>query len=225
LPSPGAMLRARTAPLIRGAVALHAHALHSLAAHQARAMKQAGRLPSKFKYTRNGGKPRVDKSFVEPERAWIVVDAYGEVMGRLASRIVPLLTGKHKPTFQNHHDVGDNVIIVNAAYVVATGKAMEKKKYYHHTLYPGGLKTTPLWRLFEQNPIEPLRRAIFGMLPHNKLRYQRMARLRMFPTAEHAQEASLRAANGLAFRAILPPDDAPVRLERIQPASEARDTP
>jgi large subunit ribosomal protein L13 len=199
------------------------HSVYSMSEHQARAMKQSGKVANKFQFSR--GRPRVDKSFVEPERAWILVDGYSEVMGRLAARIVPLLTGKHKPTFQNYRDCGDNVIIVNAAYVVVTGKTMEKKLYRHHTLYPGGLKTTPLWRLFEINPVEPLRRAIFGMLPKNKLRWQRMSRLRLYPTAEHAQEATLRAADGLAFRAVFPEGDGPARLERILPASEARDTP
>ena len=195
---------------------------NSIAAHQARAIKRAGHVANKFRFSR--GKPRVDKCFAEPQRAWILVDAYGEVMGRLASRIVPLLTGKHKPIYQPHRDCGDNVVIVNAAYTVVTGKTMDVKKYRHHTTYPGGLRTTPLWRLFEQNPVEPLRRAIFGMLPKNRLRHQRMTRLRMYPAGMHAQEATLRAANGLAFRARLPPGDGPAILERISPAIESRDS-
>ena len=210
-----ALFRSAPTALFRG--------VHSLAEHQARAMKRAGAVANKFSFSR--GKPRVDKSFHEPERAWIVIDAHGEVMGRLASRIVPLLMGKHKPIYQPHRDCGDNVIVVNAAYVVVTGKTMDQKKYYHHSGYPGGLKTTPLWRLFEQNPVEPLRRAIFGMLPKNKLRHQRMKRLRMYPAGEHAQEATLRAANGLAFRARLPPGEGPAQLERIAPSAEAQDTP
>lgn len=195
----------------------------SLSAHQSRAMKRAGAVANKFRFSR--GKPRVDKCFAEPERAWILVDGYGEVMGRLASRLVPLLTGKHKPIYQSHRDCGDHVVVVNAAYTVVTGKTMEQKRYYRHTTWPGGLRTTPLWRLMEENPVEPLRRAIFGMLPKNRLRHQRMTRLRLYPAGEHAQEATLRAADGLAFRARLPPGDGPAILERIAPASEARDTP
>jgi large subunit ribosomal protein L13 len=197
----------------------------SLSAHEARAMKRAGAVANKYRFARGNGMPRVDKCFAEPERAWILVDGYGEVMGRLASKLVPLLTGKHKPIYQPYRDCGDYVVVVNAGFTVVTGKRMEKKKYYHHTQYPGGLKTMPLWRLFEQNPVEPLRRAIFGMLPKNRLRHQRMTRLRLYPTAMHAQEATLRAANGLAFRAKLPPGDGAAILERIAPASEARNTP
>mmetsp|Transcript_44244 Transcript_44244/g.116278 ORF Transcript_44244/g.116278 Transcript_44244/m.116278 type:complete len:217 (-) Transcript_44244:185-835(-) len=193
----------------------------SLSAHQARAVKARGAVANKFRFSR--GKPRVDKCFVEPERAWILVDGYGEVLGRLASRIVPLLTGKHKPIHQPYRDCGDNVVVVNAAYAVVTGKTMSEKKYYHHTTYPGGLRTTPLWRLYEQNPVEPLRRAIFGMLPKNRLRHQRMKRLRLYPAGAHAQEATLRASDGLAFRATLPPGDAPAVLERIAP--DGSDTP
>ena len=143
-------------------------------------------------------------------------------MGRLASKIVPLLMGKHKPIYQPQRDCGDHVVVVNAAFVIVSPKAMQLKKYYHHSQYPGGLKTTPLWRLFEQNPTEPLRRAIFGMLPKNRLRHQRMSRLRLYPAAEHAQEASFRDFHGKAFRARWPANDGPAVLERILPASDER---
>ena len=192
---------------------------YSLAAHQHRAEKQKGRVPNKFAFTRQGGKPRVDKKFAECERAWILVDAYGESMGRLASKIAQLLTGKHKPIFAHKRDVGDHVVVVNAAFVVVPQNALDVKKYYSHSGWPGGLKTKPLWRLFEDNPIEPLRRAIFGMMPTNKLRYQRMTRLKMYPTAEHTHEAQFRGLNNKAFKAILPGHA--VQLERIRPALES----
>ena len=196
---------------------LFARAMHqySLSAHQWRAMNQAGKVPNKFAFTR--GKPRVDKKFEECERAWILVDGYGQSMGRLASQIAQLLTGKHKPIFAHKRDVGDHVVVVNAAFVVVPQKAFDIKKYYSHSGWPGGLKTKPLWRLFEDNPTEPLRRAIFGMMPHNKLRYQRMTRLRLYPTAEHAHEATFKASDTKAFRAVLP-DRFAVQLERIRPA-------
>lgn len=193
--------------------------LYTMVEHQARAMQQAGRLPSKYQFRK--GKPRMDKKFAEPERAWILIDAYGEQMGRLASKIVPLLCGKHKPIYQPHRDCGDYVVIVNAAYIVASEKAFDNKRYYHHSGYPGGLKTKPLWRLFEENPTEPLRRAIFGMMPHNRLRHQRMTRLRLFPAGEHAQESQFRAFGNKAFRGILPPGDRAIQLQRIPPAMEA----
>lgn len=194
--------------------------------HQARAMQQAGRVANKYSFPHRG-LARMDKKFVEPERAWILIDAWGQSLGRLAARIAPLLAGKHKPTFQPVRDVGDHVVVVNAAYIVVPEKAMDNKKYYHHSGYPGGLKTTPLWRLFESNPTEPLRRAIFGMLPKNRLRHQRMARLRLFPAGEHAQEAQFRAFQGKAFRGRMsgPNGKGPMVLERIQPAENATSTP
>ena len=196
---------------------------YTLSQHQARAIKQAGRLPSK----RGWPHRRMDKKFAEPERAWLLIDAYGESLGRLASRIVGLLCGKHKPIYQPHRDVGDHVVVVNAAFVVVPPKAMENRKYYHHSGYPGGLKITPLWRLVEQNPTEPLRRAIFGMLPKNRLRHQRMNRMRIYPGAEHAQEANFRAYNAKAFRAVMPPTETSAQLERIRPANDdpTRNTP
>ena len=190
---------------------------YSLAQHQWRAEKQAGRVPNKFAFTR--GKPRVDKKFAECERAWILVDAYGEPMGRVASKVAQLLVGKHKPIFAHKRDVGDHVVVVNAAFCVVPQNALDTKKHYSHSGWFGGLKTKPLWRLFEDNPVEPLRRAIFGMMPTNKLRYQRMTRLRMYPTAEHKHEQQFRAAGGKAFRALLPGHA--VQLERILPATEA----
>ena len=118
--------------------------------------------------------------------------------------------------------VGDHVVVVNAAYVVVPQNALDTKKYYSHSGWMGGLKTKPLWRLFEDNPTEPLRRAIFGMMPRNKLRYQRMTRLRLYPTAEHTHESQFRAAGAKAFRALPTCDSSrqpgTMQLERIQPA-------
>jgi large subunit ribosomal protein L13 len=222
VPQPRRCVHAHMLPQFGGPLRLLSRGLYSLAEHQHRALQQAGRLPSKFRFTR--GKPRVDKRFVEPERAWILMDGYGEVMGRLASRIVPLLMGKHKPIYQAHRDVGDHVVVVNAAYVVVGDKAMKHKNYDQHSGYPGGLKVTPLSRLFEQNPTEPLRRAIFGMLPKNRLRHQRMSRLRLYPAGGHAQEAAFRDFHGKAFRARLPASDGAAVLERIRPAADERDT-
>ena len=168
-------------------------ATYSLAQHQHRAEQKQGRVPNKYAFTR--GKPRGDKKFAECERAWILVDGYGEPMGRLASKIVQLLIGKHKPIFAHKRDVGDHVIVVNAAYVLVPQNALDTKKHYHHSGWPGGLKTKPLYRLFEENPTEPLRRAIWGMMPTNRLRYQRMTRLRLYPTAHHLHEAQLRGGD------------------------------
>lgn len=106
------------------------------------------------------------------------IDATNKVLGRLATEIAVLLRGKHKPTFQPNQDMGDFVIVKNVGKVKITGKKMENKKYYHHTGYMGGLKTVPMKKIFERNPAEVLRRAVFGMLPTNKLRAEQIKRLK-----------------------------------------------
>lgn len=106
------------------------------------------------------------------------IDARNKVLGRLATKIAVLLRGKHKPTFQPNQDMGDFVIVKNVGKVKITGKKMENKKYYHHTGYMGGLKTVPMKKIFERNPAEVLRRAVFGMLPTNKLRAEQIKRLK-----------------------------------------------
>ncbi len=192
-------------------VAVAMQSLRALAAHQARAMKQAGAIANKY----GNNKRRMDRKFEEPARAWVLVDAYGEVLGRLASRIVPLLCGKHKPITQNCRDTGDYVVVVNASKVILTGRGYDTKWYRHHSGYMGGLKSTPLWRVFEQNPVEPLRRAIFGMMPKNRLRHQRMSRLRMYPGPEHAHDACFHDPNTPAFRADVGDGKGPLQLRRI----------
>lgn len=106
------------------------------------------------------------------------IDATNKVLGRLATEIAVLLRGKHKPTFQPNQDMGDFVIVKNVGKVKITGKKMENKKYYHHTGYMGGLKTVPMKKIFKRNPAEVLRRAVFGMLPTNKLRAEQIKRLK-----------------------------------------------
>ena len=129
------------------------------------------------------------------------------------------------PHRATRHQVGDHVVVVNAAYALVPQNALDTKKHYSHSGWPGGLKTKPLWRLFEDNPTEPLRRAIWGMMPVNKLRYQRMTRLRLYPTAQHTHEAQFRAGDGKAFKAVPHCDAArqpgTMQLERIRPAAEA----
>jgi len=107
------------------------------------------------------------------------IDATNKVLGRLATEIAVLLRGKNKPDFAPNKDIGGFVIIKNADRIRFTGKKFEQKKYYHHTGYLGGLKETPLKRIFERNPGEVLRRAVFGMLPKNKLRAKQIKRLKI----------------------------------------------
>jgi len=155
---------------------------------------------------------RKDKAFVDCERAWLRVDAQGQVMGHVASKVVQLLCGKHKPIYQPQRDVGDYVVILNAAKVVLTGKKREQKRYYHHTGYPGGLKTLYFEDMFAANPVRPLRLAIWGMMPKNKLKRQRMNRLRLFPGAAHTCESQFRDPQTKAFDVILPLGSPPARL-------------
>ncbi|RKQ61865.1 LSU ribosomal protein L13P [Thermovibrio guaymasensis] len=123
------------------------------------------------------------------QRDWYLVDATGKTLGRLASEIAKILMGKHKPTYTPHVDGGDFVVVVNAEKIFVTGKKLDKKIYYKHTLYPGGLKETPLRKMLQEKPEEVIRLAVRGMLPKNKLRDRRMRRLKVYAGPEHPHKA------------------------------------
>jgi large subunit ribosomal protein L13 len=125
----------------------------------------------------------------EVQRDWYLVDATGKTLGRLASEIAKLLMGKHKPTYTPHVDGGDFVVVVNAEKIHVTGKKLDRKIYYKHTLYPGGLKETPLRKMLQEKPEEVIRLAVRGMLPKNKLRDRRMKRLKVYAGPEHPHKA------------------------------------
>jgi large subunit ribosomal protein L13 len=125
----------------------------------------------------------------EIDRKWYVVDASGETLGRLASRIAHVLRGKHKPTFSPHLDMGDHVIVVNAEKVAVTGRKEERKVYYRHTGYPGGLRTTTYREMMEKHPERVIRKAVRGMLPHNVLGRQTLKKLRVYAGPEHRHAA------------------------------------
>lgn len=108
------------------------------------------------------------------------IDATGKVLGRLAAEIAVLLRGKNKPDFSPHIDVGDSVVVINTSKIKVTGKKAEQKKYYRHSGYPGGIKETAYKKLFEKDSNEVLRKAIYGMLPKNKLRAKMMRRLKLY---------------------------------------------
>src|SRR4030042_3259388 len=112
------------------------------------------------------------------KKATHTIDASGRTLGRLATEIANLLRGKNKPDFLPYKDTGDFVLIKNTDKIKFTGKKLEKKKYYRHSGYLGGLKETPLKKLFQQNPKEVLRKAVFGMLPKNKLRARIIKKLK-----------------------------------------------
>ncbi|MCL6566247.1 MAG: 50S ribosomal protein L13 [Acidobacteriia bacterium] len=130
---------------------------------------------------------------------WWVIDAAGQVLGRVATRAARLLIGKDKPQFTPHLDCGDHVVIINAAQVRLTGKKLEQKVYRHHSGYPGGLKEVAAARLYRERPEVMVRDAVLGMLPKNKLRAHRARKLRVY-----------RDASGLARHAAQKPQ--PVTL-------------
>lgn len=122
-------------------------------------------------------------------RKWYVVDASQAPLGRVATQVAKLLTGKDKPMFTHHIDTGDYVIIINAAKVQVTGNKMWTKKYYHHSGHPGGLKEATMAEKMEKDPTHAIFHAVRGMLPVNKLRDGRLDRLKIYADAEHAHEA------------------------------------
>ncbi|WP_214468432.1 50S ribosomal protein L13 [Microbacterium flavescens] len=125
----------------------------------------------------------------EIQRDWLIIDATDVVLGRLASHAARLLRGKHKPTFANHVDTGDFVIIINAEKVALTGQKLEKKKAYRHSGYPGGLSSVTYDELLTKNPERAVEKAIRGMLPKNSLGAQQLRKLKVYRGAEHPHSA------------------------------------
>ncbi len=123
------------------------------------------------------------------ERKWYVVDAAGMTLGRLASQVAAILRGKNKPTFTPHFDAGDFVIIVNASKVEMTGKKLDQKYYYHHSGYPGGLKSISYRKLMAEKPEFAVKHAIVGMLPKGPLGRQMARKLRVYAGPEHEHAA------------------------------------
>jgi large subunit ribosomal protein L13 len=125
------------------------------------------------------------------KRDWVVIDANGQTLGRVATQIAALLIGKHKPTFTPGVPMGDNVVVINAANITVTGNKMTEKHYYRHSNYPGGLKSISLRDQLEQHPDRVIRAAVWGMLPHNKMGRETLKRLKIYPGAEHPHGAQI----------------------------------
>lgn len=123
------------------------------------------------------------------DKQWVLFDAEGQSLGRLASNIAIYLRGKHKPEFTPHMDTGDNVIVINAEKVTLTGKKMQDKKYFRHTGYPGGERFTTAEEMMEKDPTFPIKNAVKGMLPKNKLSSKLLTNLRIYAGAVHPHEA------------------------------------
>ncbi|MGG4049850.1 50S ribosomal protein L13 [Paenibacillus cellulositrophicus] len=125
----------------------------------------------------------------EVERKWHIIDAEGKTLGRLASETAALIRGKHKPQFTPHVDTGDFVVIINAEKVHLTGKKLQNKKYYRHSLHPGGLKVTNAQDLLNSKPERVLESAVHGMLPKTRMGEKMKLRLKVYAGTEHPHAA------------------------------------
>ena len=125
----------------------------------------------------------------EIEKKWYVVDASGKTLGRLSTVVADTLRGKRKPIYTPNIDTGDFVVVVNAEKVVVTGKKAEQKMYWRHSGYPGGIKGESYERLLARRPAEIVRKAVKGMLPHNKLGAAQLRKLKVYAGPEHPHEA------------------------------------
>jgi large subunit ribosomal protein L13 len=123
------------------------------------------------------------------KREWYIVDAEGKTLGRLASGIAKILKGKHKVYYSPHLDCGDFVVVLNAAKIHVTGKKLDEKKYYHHSGYPGGMKTTVLRTQLEKHPDRVIKAAVWGMLPKGRLGREIFKKLKVYRGIEHRHVA------------------------------------
>jgi large subunit ribosomal protein L13 len=130
----------------------------------------------------------------EIEKDWHVIDATGQTLGRLASRVAHLLMGKHKPTYTPHLDMGDYVVVINAEKVRVTGKKLTDKVYYRHSGYMGGLKMRTLREMLERRPTRVVELAVRGMLPHNRLGRRLYRHLKVYAGPDHPHTAQVNAA-------------------------------
>jgi large subunit ribosomal protein L13 len=123
------------------------------------------------------------------ERKWYILDAANKPLGRLATEAARLLRGKHKPIYTPHVDTGDHVIIINAEKVILTGNKFQKKMYYRHSRFPGGLKSMDYQTLLATRPERAIEKAVKGMIPHNRLGRKMMKKIRIYRGAEHPHAA------------------------------------
>jgi len=136
---------------------------------------------------------RIHKTFVakpaDIERDWYVVDATDLTLGRLATQVASVLRGKHKPQYTPYEDVGDFVIVINAEKVQVTGRKLDQKMYYHHTGYPGGIKSISLRKQLQKHPERVIEHAVKGMLPHGPLGRRQFKKLKVYVGPEHPHQA------------------------------------
>jgi large subunit ribosomal protein L13 len=123
------------------------------------------------------------------EQKWWLVNAEGRILGRMATEIADLIRGKRKPQFTSHLDTGDFVVVVNAEKIKVTGRKLDQKIYYHHSLYPGGIKEQTLKELLERKPEEVIKKAVWGMIPKGKLGRALYKKLKVYRGPSHPHEA------------------------------------
>ena len=135
----------------------------------------------------------VEKTYIlkseDVQRGWFVVDAADQTLGRLATQIASVLRGKHKPAFSPDVDLGDFVVVVNAEKIHTTGRKLDQKMYYHHSGYPGGLKSTSLRAMLSKHPERVVEHAVRGMLPKNRLGRRMLKRLKAYEGPIHPHQA------------------------------------
>ncbi|MCA9883871.1 MAG: 50S ribosomal protein L13 [Anaerolineae bacterium] len=138
-------------------------------------------------------KAQIQKTFVttpdDIERRWFVVDAQGQTLGRLASKIAPLLKGKHKPSYVNNLDCGDYVVVINCEKIHVTGNRMDDKFYYRYSGYPSGLSQVSLREMLDKHPDRAIKFAVKGMLPKGPLGRKMLKKLKVYAGGEHPHEA------------------------------------
>jgi len=125
------------------------------------------------------------------QRDWLVVDAEGQTLGRLATRIADALRGKRKPEYTPHVDTGDFVVVVNAEKIHVTGNKLEQKRYWRHSGYPGGIKSRTLAEMLDRRPEEVIRKAVKGMLPRNRLARKQLTKLKVYAGPDHPHAAQM----------------------------------
>ena len=133
--------------------------------------------------------PTYSPSAKDITREWFVVDAEGQTLGRLATRIATVLRGKHKPTYTPHMDMGDHVIVINAEKIVITGAKSEQKLYHSHSGFPGGIKSVPFAAMLEKKPVAIVEKAVHGLLPKGKLGNAMGKKLKVYTGSDHPHTA------------------------------------
>ena len=125
----------------------------------------------------------------EVDSKWYVVDASDQILGRMSAKIATILRGKHHPEFSPHWDFGDHVVVINAEKIKVTGSKLDNKSYFRHTGYPGGGRTTDLKTMINKKPGEVITKAVWGMLPKNRLGRKLLKKLKVYAGGEHPHSA------------------------------------